>query len=159
MHTCTHARTCSCAHLVILSHQYTERLHVQFVVLLHVRRHRRIRLFVCIVCVVQSYSLQFIICVCVCARACVRARLRACVCIYVCVCVRACVRARVCSMYVCMRACVCVCACVRVHVHVRVCMDLAYGSMFLLTVIVRFSRFSICTLYQELHLHHARWQT
>ena len=67
------------------------------------------------------------LCVCVCVRACVRAR--------VCVCVRACV---------CVRVCVCVCACVCVRVCVHLCMCVCVCDL----VLECFSLFSanLCVL-------------
>ena len=54
-------------------------------------------------------------CVCVCARACVRVCMHACACRHVCMCVCACVR--VCA---CRHVCVCVCVCGVLHLDMNI---------------------------------------
>ena len=70
--------------------------------------------------------LEWVPCVCVCARAharvlaCVRACVCVCVCLCVPVCVRACVLACVCvrvRLHVCVCVCVCVCTRARIYIH------------------------------------------
>ena len=88
IHARTHARTCS---YTVSPIYRTSRCTVRCTSTCSKAKHYRVRLFVCIVCVVQSYSLRIIICVCV----------RACLCVSVC-------------SYACACMCACVCACVLV---------------------------------------------
>ena len=67
-------------------------------------------------------------CVCVCARACVRAHVCLCAHTRVCPCVYMCVRVCVC---VCVRVCACVCVCVRVRVLMCACVRVCVRAFML----------------------------